>query len=48
MTGDYVARPVSLRSDSLEVKTRLTKVKYEALNLTKICKSIHRLEDACV
>jgi len=25
VTGDYVARPVSLKSDSLEVKTRLAK-----------------------
>jgi len=29
-----VARQVSLRSDSLDVKTRLAKAEYEALNLT--------------
>ena len=34
VTEDYVARQVSLRSDSLEVKTRLAKAEYEALNLT--------------
>src|SRR5207247_2363886 len=34
VTGDHVARQVSLRSDSLEVKTRLAKVEYEALDLT--------------
>jgi len=34
VTGDYVARQVSLRSDSLEVKTRLAKAEYDALNLT--------------
>jgi outer membrane protein TolC len=34
VTADYVARQVSLRSDSLEVKTRLAKADYEALNLT--------------
>ena len=34
VTGDYVAREVALRSESLEVKTRLAKTEYEALNLT--------------
>ena len=34
VTGDYVARQVSLKSDSLEVKTRLAKAEYDALNLT--------------
>src|SRR5262249_26859483 len=34
VTEDYVARQVSLKSDSLEVKTRLAKSEYEALNLT--------------
>ena len=34
VTTDYVARQVSLRSDSLEVKTRLAKAEYEELNLT--------------
>lgn len=34
VTEDYVAQQVSLRSDSLEVKTRLAKAEYEALNLT--------------
>src|SRR5262249_6904429 len=34
VTEDYVARQVSLKSDSLEVKTRLAKAEYEALNLT--------------
>jgi outer membrane protein len=34
VTTDYVAQQVSLRSDSLEVKTRLAKAEYEALNLT--------------
>lgn len=34
VTEDYVARQVSLRSDSLDVKTRLAKAEYEALNLT--------------
>ncbi|HEY3138549.1 MAG TPA: TolC family protein [Blastocatellia bacterium] len=34
VTDDYVARQVSLRSDSLEVRTRLAKAEYEALNLT--------------
>jgi outer membrane protein TolC len=34
VTGDYVARQVSLRADSLEVKTRLAKAEYEALNLS--------------
>jgi len=34
VTGDYVARQVSLRTDSLEVKTRLAKAEYEALNLS--------------
>src|SRR6266478_1341924 len=33
VTEDYVARQVSLRSDSIEVKTRLAKAEYEALNL---------------
>jgi outer membrane protein TolC len=32
--GDNVAQRVSLKSDSLEVKTRLAKAEYEALNLT--------------
>jgi outer membrane protein TolC len=32
--GDNVAQQVSLKSDSLEVKTRLAKAEYEALNLT--------------
>jgi len=34
VTADYVAQKVSLKSDSLEVKTRLAKAEYEALNLT--------------
>jgi outer membrane protein TolC len=34
VTGDYVAQQVSLKSDSLEVKTRLAKAEYEALELT--------------
>ena len=34
VTGDYVAQQVALRADSLEVKTRLAKTEYEALNLT--------------
>jgi outer membrane protein TolC len=34
VTGDYVAQQVALKSDSLEVKTRLAKTEYEALNLT--------------
>ena len=34
VTEDYVARQVSLKSDSLEVRTRLSKAEYEALNLT--------------
>ena len=34
VTEDYVVRQVSLRSDSLEVKTTLAKAEYEALNLT--------------
>src|SRR5262249_46205923 len=33
VTGDYVAHQVVLKSDSLEVKTRLAKAEYEALNL---------------
>ena len=33
VTGDYVAHQVALKSDSLEVKTRLAKAEYEALNL---------------
>jgi outer membrane protein TolC len=33
VTEDYVAQQVSLRSDSIEVKTRLAKAEYEALNL---------------
>ena len=32
--GDNVAQQVSLKADSLEVKTRLAKSEYEALNLT--------------
>ena len=32
--GDNVAQQVSLKTDSLEVKTRLAKAEYEALNLT--------------
>jgi outer membrane protein len=32
--GDNVAQQVSLKSDSLEVKTRLANAEYEALNLT--------------
>ncbi len=32
--GDNVAQKVSLKSDSLEVKARLAKAEYEALNLT--------------
>ncbi len=32
--GDNVAQQVSLKADSLEVKTRLAKTEYEALNLT--------------
>ncbi len=32
--GDNVAQQISLKSDSLEVKTRLAKAEYEALNLT--------------
>src|SRR4030095_1006158 len=32
--GDNVAQQVSLKADSLEVKTRLAKPEYEALNLT--------------
>ena len=34
VTGDYVAQQVALISDRLEVKTRLAKTEYEALNLT--------------
>ena len=34
VTGDYVAQQVALKSDSLEVKTRLAKAEYEALDLT--------------
>jgi outer membrane protein TolC len=34
VTGDYVAQQVALKSDSLEVKTRLAKIEYEALDLT--------------
>jgi outer membrane protein TolC len=34
VTTDNVAQQVSLKADSLEVKTRLAKVEYEALNLT--------------
>jgi outer membrane protein len=34
VTGDYVAQQVALKSDSLEVKTRLAKAEYEALVLT--------------
>ena len=34
VTGDYMARQVALKSDSLEVKTRLASAGYEALNLT--------------
>ena len=34
VTGDYVMRQVSLKSDGLEVKTRLARADYEALNLT--------------
>jgi len=34
VTVDNVAQQVSLKGDSLEVKTRLAKVEYEALNLT--------------
>jgi outer membrane protein TolC len=33
VTGDYVAQQVALKSDNLEVKTRLAKAEYEALNL---------------
>lgn len=36
VTGDYVAQQVALKSDSLEVKTRLAKTVYEALNLTNL------------
>ena len=34
VTGENVVRQVSLKSDSLEVKTRLAKAEYEALNLS--------------
>src|SRR5258708_9435712 len=34
VTADYVAQKVSLKSDSLEVKTRLAKAEYQALTLT--------------
>jgi outer membrane protein TolC len=34
VTGDYVARQVSLKSDSLEVKTRLARAEYDALSTT--------------
>jgi len=34
VTADYVAQKVALKSDSLEVKARLAKAEYEALNLT--------------
>lgn len=34
VTADNVAQQVSLKADSLEVKTRLAKAEYEALNLT--------------
>ncbi len=34
VTADYVAQKVSLKSDSLDVKTRLAKAEYEALNQT--------------
>ena len=34
VTGEYVTRQVALRSENLEVRTRLAKAEYEALNLT--------------
>src|SRR5262249_7763758 len=34
VTGDYVAQQVVLKSDRLEVETRLAKAEYHALNLT--------------
>lgn len=34
VTGDYVIRQVSLKSESLEVKTRLAAAEYEGLNLS--------------
>jgi len=34
VTGDYVAQQVVLKSDRLEVETRLAKAEYDALNLT--------------
>ena len=34
VTGDYVVQQAALKADSLEVKTRLAKTEYEALNLT--------------
>src|SRR5882724_10105343 len=36
VTGDYVAQQVSLKSDSLEVKTRLAKAEYEALDIASV------------
>src|SRR5262249_51033963 len=34
VTGDYVVQQVAWKSDRLEVKTRLAKAEYDALNLT--------------
>src|SRR5215813_412821 len=34
VTGDYVIQQVALKSDRLDVQTRLAKAEYEALNLT--------------
>jgi len=34
VTGDYVVQQVALKSDRLDVQTRLAKAEYEALNLT--------------
>jgi outer membrane protein len=34
VTGDYVVQQVALKSDSLEIKTRLAKAEYDALDLT--------------
>jgi outer membrane protein TolC len=34
VTSDYVAQQVALKSENLEVRTRLAKAEYEALNLT--------------
>ena len=46
VTGDNVAQRVALKADSLEVKTRLAKAEYEALNLTnQLATEKERLND---